>query len=277
MAFVQTKLEEAPSKGGFKWRLLAILVGILLVLGLVLARLPASWFAYGLTQAMPGLYLSGITGTLWRGEASAGTMVIDGQGLALGKVQWQLSPASLLTLSPCAALQANASNFSFASNVCGGLSGSATLNDTELSMPASLLGFWLPVKLRGELSLLLESATLKQQQLGALAGSLSWRDGAYFNGNQWLPLGSYGARLTDDGNAGVDAAVTDLGGPFTANLQLNVNPKLRPNSFTALAIKGELTPRDTVHPELLRFLSLLPQMGAAQVVDNTYQIDWVDG
>ncbi len=273
VAFVGAK----PSAGlSMRSLVLLVVAALVLVLGLVVTRLPASWFAYGLTQALPGLYLNGVNGNLWHGQAATGTLVIDGKGLGLGQVSWTLSPMSLLTFSPCADLQTDSKSLQFSSHVCS-LGGSALqLDNLDVSLPANLLSLWLPVKLQGQISLLAQSAEIKQQQLQSLDGSLSWRDGYFHNGQQWLSLGSYGAQLSADGQAGINAAVTDLGGPFAAKLQLNLNPTLRPNSFTALAVKGELTPRGSANPELTRWLPTLVQIGAAEANGEGYRIDWVD-
>ncbi len=263
-----------------KWflmsRILWVAAALVIIFGLVITRLPASWFAYGLTQALPGLYLNGVKGSLWRGQAAVGTLVIDGKGLALGRVSWELSPLSLLAFSPCADLQTDSKSLQFSSRACSQGGSALKLEDVDVSLPANVLSVWLPVKLQGQISLLAQYVEIDQQKLQSLDGSLSWRDGYFHNGQQWLDLGGYGARLTADGQSGVNAEVTDLGGPFATKLNVNLNPTLRPNSFTALAVKGELTPRATAAAELTRWLPMLVQIGAAQTEGEGYRIDWID-
>ncbi|HEX7815892.1 type II secretion system protein N [Dyella sp.] len=74
-------------------RLTGVLVVLLLVLAGVIAFLPARWAQSAIETRLHGLRLAGVGGSVWNGHADS---VIDSQGVALGRVDWQLSRRLLL-------------------------------------------------------------------------------------------------------------------------------------------------------------------------------------
>lgn len=107
---------------------------ILLFLGLVIARVPAQWAAYGLTQAIPGLRLSEVSGSLWDGRANSAHLDVGGDRYTLGQVQWQLSAMSLFTFHPCASLNMGFQGQTSEGTICASRN-KVELTDFQLHVP----------------------------------------------------------------------------------------------------------------------------------------------
>jgi general secretion pathway protein N len=88
------------------------------------ARVAYHWFA------PPGVALSGIDGTLWRGTANAGRT----GGLYLRNLSWRMRPAVLFTGKIGYGIEADASSGSLSTNVALGFGGSAALTDLNASL-----------------------------------------------------------------------------------------------------------------------------------------------
>ncbi|GLS27110.1 type II secretion system protein N [Marinibactrum halimedae] len=252
-----------------RWLWFAIVV---LFLVLVINRIPAQWGAFGFTRAVPGLSLSEVNGSLWNGKAGSAQLVVQGDVYSLGQLEWKLSPFSLLTFNPCAHVSLGFQNQSTSGQICAGKN-SLELTDFELSLPAALAELWFPMNLDGDFSLMISKGKLEGRQVKTLDGNLSWRGARYHDGQRWIDAGSFGATLVDDSQGGINAKVTDLGGPLLAKLDANYNPILRPNDMVGLLVKGEVGARESAHPELKRVVPMFAQV-VGEPSENGYLIEW---
>lgn len=105
-----------------------ILIGVAtFVIGLFAlfpARVAYHWFA------PPGVALSGIDGTIWRGSALAA----QAGGLYLRNLSWRMRPGALLGARIGYGLEADASSGFLKTNVALGLGGKAALTDLSASL-----------------------------------------------------------------------------------------------------------------------------------------------
>ena len=79
-----------------------VLVGVFLVI--VVSRTPAAWAAWGIHKVAPNVWFTGVSGTLWKGQAASAQVDLGSDSIALGEMKWKLKPLSLLILSPCMAV-----------------------------------------------------------------------------------------------------------------------------------------------------------------------------
>lgn len=190
-----------------------ILLGIAFWLVFVITQIPATWGGYLMTRGN-ALSLSGISGTLWQGQAGMASVRIDGRDYALGALRWNLKPLSLLTLAPCAEITTDLERQQISGTACAGLSGALQLKNSNLSLPASLIqGLPEPTRISGQLSAHIDTLKLKGQRIDALKGNLSWTKARLHNGQSWLNLGAFAADLsaTDEGH--IRADIFSLEGP----------------------------------------------------------------
>ncbi|WP_460049180.1 type II secretion system protein N [Sessilibacter sp. MAH2] len=246
---------------------------ILLLIILLIARIPAIWAAYAFTQAAPGLRMSEINGTLWTGRSGSTQIILGGDLYSLGELSWSLHPTSLLTLTPCADIKVSFQNQNAAGLACVSSSGAVTLSDFEANFPAGLTNLFSPTQLAGNFSVIISEGDFDGEHVKAIDGSVSWREGAFHDGEKWLRVGSFGARLSGDGQQGINIDLQDLGGPVLVDLDANYNPTLRPNDDVGILFTGEVGVRDSAHPDLA---TILPTMAASvgEPSDNGYRISW---
>ena len=151
-----------------RWRPVAVCVFLLALLATAPARL--------LGHLLPsGVHLAGYGGTVWSGSAAHGAVFTGPGWFSLGEVRWRLSPLSLLMLSPRVELSSDWGNQRL--HVDGRVSPNGTLRVYRLDgrFPASLVRHWLPVQLRGEISLTAQNLVLAGGAPQSGDGQLTWR------------------------------------------------------------------------------------------------------
>ncbi|MCE2027974.1 type II secretion system protein N [Sessilibacter corallicola] len=253
-----------------KKRLWAILLILLLVL--LVMRTPAQWAAYGFTQAVPGLRMAEISGSLWDGRSGSTQISIDSELYSLGEFHWEISPLSLVTFSPCADVDFSFQKQNASGYACG--SGNViSLSDFELNLPAELASLFAPTQLAGDFSLVVIEGEFAGNQVEKLNGNLAWRDGAFHDGEKWIKVGSFGALLSEDGQKGINIDLEDLGGPVIADLDANFNRIVRPNDDVGVEFKGEVGVRESAHPDLQ---TILPTMAGAigEPSERGFTVEW---
>ncbi len=209
---------------------------LLLVLTLVFAitQIPASWAAYFMTQGNT-LALSGVTGTAWSGQARMSSIEIDNQHYSLGELQWQLKPLTLLSLRPCADVDARLEAQQIEGRACAGLNGRLTVTDASIDAPASLVQAGVPVPVQGQLSANLQTLSMKGQSLSELRGNLSWTNARVQVEGTWATLGSFAAEATYDPEA--DALVADV---FDLDGPIDLDAEVRLPLAGGIFVEGEL-------------------------------------
>lgn len=238
-----------------------------------LAALAAQWpAAHALKRlsAGSGVAFGGIEGTVWKGTA-ARTRYHD---LALGRLRWNLSPASLLRLSPSAEVQIEGSELAARFTVERPRGGGLEFHDLSARLPAGWLQRVLNepyLSLAGQIRFELDRVGIGADgRLRALDGRASW-DEARASIVTSLRPGSGSSRPVDAdlsaelGSLAVDwrtestgvmlGSLTDSGGP----LQLNGEVTVTADHYridARLAARGEA-------PALRQALELLGRADAA--------------
>ena len=173
-------------------RLLAAALLSLLMLSQIPARV--------LTAFLPAtLTLSGLSGTVWSGQAVRAWAMIDGQPLMLGRVQWQLAPWRLGWGSPLT-LTSEWGDQIFTSRIGMGLSGLTVLRDVSVNLDTSALRAMFPLYLGGTLSGSFDRIEVEQAGLRQAQGTLYLQDAIWTANSGNIPLGDY--RIDVAGNAG---------------------------------------------------------------------------
>ena len=184
---------------------------LLLTIFLVLRAIPASWVIYGVQQAVPGFQVSGVFGSPWRGGASYGQWLNRGQVFPLGKLEWRLQWVSLLKLNPCISFSTQTTGQTIKGDACYGLlSGTARLNDVDVSLPVAKISPYFNVDLEGDIDIYIKEATWhKDQSLGDTDINALWQRASLYNGNQWIALGDIQAIANND-NGGLVAQLSSV-------------------------------------------------------------------
>lgn len=252
------------------WLWLGLLV---LLVVLIITRIPAKFAAFVFTKAVPGLSLAEIQGTFWRGNAGTALLNVNGDLYSLGKFDWRIKPLSLIAMKPCSNISFIFQNQTANGDVCG-RNQRVDLADFNLSVPASLLEmFGVPASLSGDLSLMIDKGTLVGNEVRQLTGNISWRNGAYHDGANWINLGSFGGNLTEDRQGGFNLELIDLGGPVIADLDVNYNHFLRPNDEYGVILEGEIGVRNSAHPDLQQIVpTVLGTIG--ERTNRGYRFEW---
>ena len=163
---------------------------------LILSQMPARIF----TAFLPAtLTLSGLSGTVWSGQAVRAWTMIDGQPLMLGRVQWQLQPWRLGWGSPLT-LTSEWGDQIFTSRMGMGLSGLTMLRDVSLNFDTSALRAMFPLYLGGTLSGSFERIEIEQAGLRQAQGTVYLRNAIWTAKSGNIPLGDY--RIDVAGDAG---------------------------------------------------------------------------
>ena len=164
-------------------RLLAVALLSLLMLSQMPARV--------LTAFLPAtLTLSGLSGTVWSGQAVRAWAMIDGQPLMLGRVQWQLQPWRIGWGSPLT-LTSEWGDQIFNSRMGMGLSGRTVLRDVSVNLDTSALRAMFPLYLGGTLSGSFDRIEVEQAGLRQAQGTLYLQDAIWTANSGNIPLGDY--------------------------------------------------------------------------------------
>lgn len=230
----------------------------------VLARTPAEWGAWVALKSLPGLSLSGVSGSLWSGRAASAQTFIFGQKVDLGALQWQLKPWSLLTLSACVDLESQLAN----GHICHGVAGYTTVRKALVDqLPVRL--FNPPgIQLGGTGSATLQHAVIARDgSLKELQGNVTWQQAGVNVGTGWFNLGSFAADVTGNGAGGVRAQLQDLEGDFVVAVEAEFT------QGKPLIANGLVTPKPSAPQELKDALSAF----AEQQDDGSFKVAWPMG
>ena len=145
------------------------------------------------------LTLSGLSGTVWSGQAVRAWTMIDGQPLMLGRVQWQLQPWRLGWGSPLT-LTSEWGDQIFTSRMGMGLSGLTVFRDVSVNFDTSALRAMFPLYLGGTVSGSFERIEIEQAGLRQAQGTVYLKDAIWTAKSGNIPLGDY--RIDVAGNAG---------------------------------------------------------------------------
>lgn len=234
---------------------------------LVAAKAPAAWAVWIASQAAPGLWMNGTQGTIWRGKASAAQFQIAGfEPLALGNVEWRLSPWSLLSMNPCLQFSTSLPRQNMSGEVCQRLGGQSKLRNLLLDAPITNLKAFLPVELSGDVSIqIIQASFASNGDIKRLDARFSWqRARAFFDGT-WLGLGSFAGTAEQNGSGGAKAELFDLEGPFKVALDGELN-----NYREGWKLQGTIAPQQNAPQLIVQGLQILGEdMG-----DGSFRVQW---
>ncbi len=201
--------------------LLPVAAGLLLLLVLVLQQAPARLLAPALSER--GVVASGFSGTLWRGGVASLALPVSGRYLQLGRVQWRVSPWSLLWLRPELNLESRWGAQRGRAELSASAWGGVLLHELDLVLDAGLSRLWLPVELRGQLELNGRELGWSESAIRSGGGSLVWRQAQWIGYRDAQRLGDYVLEFQVVGEQRLAGRVSSLSGPVSAAGQLIVD------------------------------------------------------
>ena len=226
-----------------------ILFGVLVFVGIVIARLPARW---ALPGPASGITCSDADGTIWNGTCSGLTV----QSQPIGDLSWELHPSRLLAgkLNADVVLTRGAGSshgnveVGFDRKITGrGIQADLPL-DPELAaaLPPNLRG--IRGKLHGDLALL----RVDGQVIKAIQGVIEAHDLTDGEGGAAQRWGSYSLRFPPSAGGDPVGRLKDLGGgPLAVEGTLRLTPE------PGFDLEGLVTALPSASPELARDIQFL--------------------
>lgn len=228
------------------WPLVALGIGAFLLLALV--TLPA-----GVVLSFvhpPGVTLSGVSGTLWKGRAQA----VRSGALHVGSVEWNLDILRLFTGRVGADIKVTRSDGFAQASIASGPGAAVTLRGLNASLPMSALppsvapGGWT-----GTLTLKLTRLTLDNSWPVAATGTVEVVD-LVGPANRPAALGGYKVVFPAEGTGAADVltgALSDTGGP------LDVNGTVQLKTDRSYLVNGMIATRPGAPSDMTRTLEIL--------------------
>ena len=142
------------------------------------------------------LVLSGLTGTLWSGNATRAWLVVDDQPLMLGRVDWQFRPWRLLWSEPLSVTTSWGDQV-FQTDLGVRLTGRLVMSDARINFDTEVLRRFLPIYLGGSAGGRFEHVVWGPQGIEDAQGVISLRDTVWTARSGLIPLGSYRVDLRD--------------------------------------------------------------------------------
>ncbi|MBX2857943.1 MAG: type II secretion system protein N [Cellvibrionaceae bacterium] len=238
---------------------------ILYFLFLVISRTPARLGASMLREAVPNLWLTGVTGTLWDGRASGAQIDIGNSALPLGEVRWQLNPMSLFVLNPCVSFSTEYPGQNAAGELCQSLGGTTRVKNASVNGSVGILSELIPdASIGGRASLQVVEGEFSGTEIHKLNAQLSWEQAAVNVMDRWLNFGSYAAKINENQGGGIHAKVFDLKGPYKIDFDANWV------AASGWKAEGTVIPGPEADPDVQQGLQVVGE----EVEQNTYKIIW---
>lgn len=165
--------------------------------------------------------LSGLSGTFWSGEAVRSWVMVDGQAVMLGKVQWRISPWRLLWSTPLE-VSAEWGDQLLRTRLGVGITGQWVFRDTSIAFHLDALRALMPLYLGGRVTGEFDAIGLSHDGLEEVRGRVNLHNTAWTARSGNIPLGSYrvdvgpGAERTEvddpDGGEANSVGVRDIKG-----------------------------------------------------------------
>lgn len=230
----------------------------LLLLFVLVMTAPARLLGYLAPESQ--LRLSGFSGTIWDGAASNAAIATPQGWVQLGRTRWSLSPLYLLALMPTVDIQSEWGQQRIEANVRVYPSGDVLLRDVRSSFSASLVKHFVPISLRGTLSLEAPLLKFTDRALAEGGGRLIWRQAFWRGVRGSQPLGDYQLDFSIPAPATGNARVKTLAGPIRIEGGLDVEGR-------SYAVDASLTSDEVIDSELSAALLLM-----AAPVDGGYRL-----
>jgi general secretion pathway protein N len=216
-------------------RNLSLLALILLVLlALLLALFPARLAAEWAQPRLGALQLSGVSGTIWQGQAREARL----HGQTLGTLGWRIHPWALTGMKLDADLSLQGGEFEGGGFVSAAR-GALQLRNGRLRMAAERMQPALDIpalNLRGTVEIALDEAEVVNGFPRRLQGSALWRNAAV-DGAAAAQFGDLSAEFNTGADGALIGTVADQGGPLMLDGQFRL-------AFTGFEAEALLAARD---------------------------------
>jgi general secretion pathway protein N len=205
---------------GRPWSMIA--VGVFLLL--VISRIPASAVSWFLPSAVG---MTGLSGTLWSGQALRSWWGFADQHIVLGRVEWQIEPWRMFWSTPLS-FNSEWGGQRLEARLAYLPGGHIRLTDAYLNFDTQMLRALLPFYIDGRFSGRFWVVELEGKQVRRASGK-ALLDGAVWTAKSGdIPLGSYHLDV-DSGLA--DGVVVGVMKTLGGSLQLAGEVTLRPNAY----------------------------------------------
>ena len=204
----------------------------------------------GLVLPSGQVAMDGFSGTVWNGSASRALVRTAAGYLHLGSVQWQLSPWSLVLLSPRLSVDSHWGRQKLTAELVIRGQQDLDLAEVDARFDADIVRHFAPVLLGGTFSLQLDTLQLREGRPVRGAGKLVWQDGRWLSPQGPLLLGSYALDFEQLTDQPLVAQVITLAGPVEASGTV----QLQDQSYAVDIMLGS---EQALDPQLERALSLI--------------------
>ena len=179
-----------------------------LVIALLVTRAPASLLGNALP---PAVNVTGLAGTVWKGEAAYVEIPLQAKPFALGRTSWTLNPMGLF-FGDVIRLRSDWGSQTVDVSVSPALNGSFDVNDAQLRIDLGWLRQLLPFYVGGQLKADLASLTFTSDGRPTTAnGRVVWENATWRAVGGDVSLGSYAVDVTTS-DAGIRATIITLKG-----------------------------------------------------------------
>ena len=179
-----------------------------LVIALLVTRAPASLLGNALP---PAVNVTGLAGTVWKGEAAYVEIPLQAKPFALGRTSWTLNPMGLF-FGDVIRLRSDWGSQTVDVSVSPALNGSFDVNDAQLRIDLGWLRQLLPFYVGGQLKADLASLTVTPDGRPTTAnGRVVWENATWRAVGGDVSLGSYAVDVTTS-DAGIRATIITLKG-----------------------------------------------------------------
>ena len=179
-----------------------------LVIALLVTRAPASLLGNALP---PAVNVTGLAGTVWKGEAAYVEIPLQAKPFALGRISWTLNPMGLF-FGDVIRLRSDWGSHTVDVSVSPALNGSFDVNDAQLRIDLGWLRQLLPFYVGGQLKADLASLTFTPDGRPTTAnGRVVWENATWRAVGGDVSLGSYAVDVTTS-DAGIRATIITLKG-----------------------------------------------------------------
>ena len=179
-----------------------------LVIALLVTRAPASLLGNALP---PAVNVTGLAGTVWKGDAAYVEIPLQAKPFALGRTSWTLNPMGLF-FGDVIRLRSDWGSQTVDVSVSPALNGSFDVNDAQLRIDLGWLRQLLPFYVGGQLKADLASLTFTSDGRPTTAnGRVVWENATWRAVGGDVSLGSYAVDVTTS-DAGIRATIITLKG-----------------------------------------------------------------
>ena len=179
-----------------------------LVIALLVTRAPASLLGNALP---PAVNVTGLAGTVWKGEAAYVEIPLQAKPFALGRISWTLNPMGLF-FGDVIRLRSDWGSQTVDVSISPALNGSFDVNDAQLRIDLGWLRQLLPFYVGGQLKADLASLTFTSDGMPTTAnGRVVWENATWRAVGGDVSLGSYAVDVTTS-DAGIRATIITLKG-----------------------------------------------------------------